>query len=69
MASVSTLGGDGKNNMAAAKTLGQRAAEVALKAGIKSVVIDRGGFKFHGRVKAMVDAAAEAGIKVGVKKE
>jgi len=69
LASVSTLGGENKNNVAAATELGRRAAEVALKAGIKSVVIDRGGFKFHGRVKAIVDAAAGAGINVGVKKE
>lgn len=69
LASVSTLGGDNKNNVAAAKSLGVRAAQVALKAGINSVVIDRGGFKFHGRVKAIVEAASGAGIKVGVKKE
>jgi large subunit ribosomal protein L18 len=69
LASVSTLKGDGKNNVAVARGLGRNAAEVALKKGIKSVVIDRGGFKFHGRVKAIVDAAGEAGLAVGIKKE
>ena len=69
LASVSTLGAENKNNVAAARELGRRAAEVALKAGIKSAVVDRGGFTFHGRVKAIVDAAGAAGIAVGAKKE
>ena len=69
LASASTLNGDGKNNKGAATALGKRAAEVALQKGIKKVVIDRGGFKFHGRVKAIVDAAIGAGISVGTRKE
>lgn len=69
LAAVSTLGGDSKHNVAAARTLGGKAAEAALKKGIKSAVVDRGGFKFHGRVKAVVDAARASGIAIGTQKE
>jgi large subunit ribosomal protein L18 len=50
-------------NVAAAKIVGKVAAERALKAGITQVVFDRGGYKYHGRVKALADAAREAGLK------
>ena len=46
-----------------ADSLGRLIAERALKAGIKQVVFDRGGHIFHGRVKALADAAREAGLK------
>ena len=49
-------------NKDAAKTVGQLVAERALKAGIKEVVFDRGGYLFHGRVKELADAAREAGL-------
>lgn len=62
LASVSTLGDNSGNNVAAAQLLGRHAAESACSKGIQSVVVDRGGFKFHGRVKAIVDAAATAGL-------
>jgi large subunit ribosomal protein L18 len=52
-------------NVAAARQLGQRAAEAARERGIGEVVVDRGGFKYHGRVKALVEAAVEAGLKAG----
>ena len=39
-----------------------RCAEIALKAGIKDVVFDRGGFLYHGRIQALADAAREAGL-------
>ena len=42
--------------------LGKTIAERALKAGIKEVVFDRGAFKFHGRIKALAEAAREAGL-------
>ena len=65
LAAASTLGSGAKANIAAARALGRQAAEAALKKGIKRAVVDRGGFKFHGRVKAMVDAAREAWMAVG----
>ncbi len=52
------------HNIATAQQLGKRAAEVALEKGITKVVFDRGGHTYHGRVKAIADAAREAGIKL-----
>ena len=49
-------------NKDAAKTIGQLVAERAIKAGIKQVVFDRGGFLYHGRVKELAEAAREAGL-------
>ena len=49
-------------NVDAAKTVGQRLAERAKAAGVTDVVFDRGGYLFHGRVKALADAAREAGL-------
>ena len=46
-----------------AKTVGKSIAEKASKAGIESVAFDRNGFLYHGRVKALADAAREAGLK------
>ena len=50
-------------NVAAASEVGKRLAEAAKKAGVTQVVFDRGGFLFHGRVKALADAAREAGLE------
>jgi large subunit ribosomal protein L18 len=50
-------------NVEAAKTVGKLVAERALAAGITIVAFDRSGFKYHGRVKAVADAAREAGLK------
>ena len=50
-------------NLAAAKTLGKVIAERAQAKGIKQVVFDRGGYIYHGRVKALADAAREAGLQ------
>jgi large subunit ribosomal protein L18 len=50
-------------NAAAAAIVGKRVAEKALKAGITEVAFDRSGFRYHGRVKALADAAREAGLK------
>ena len=55
--------GSGKN-LAAAVQLGKQVAEAALQKGIRKVVFDRGGYKYHGRVKAIADAVREAGIQV-----
>lgn len=50
-------------NLAAAKTVGKSIAERAKAKGIEKVVFDRGGYIYHGRVKALADAAREAGLK------
>ena len=50
-------------NVAAAKAIGKLVAERAKEKGIKSVVFDRGGYQYHGRVKALSDAAREAGLE------
>jgi large subunit ribosomal protein L18 len=46
-----------------AKLVGKRLAEQALKAGVSEVVFDRGGYKYHGRIKALAEASREAGLK------
>jgi large subunit ribosomal protein L18 len=50
-------------NAKAAALVGKRIAEKAIAAGVKEVAFDRGGFRYHGRVKALADAAREAGLK------
>ena len=50
-------------NVAAARTVGKKIAELAKQKGITKVVFDRGGYIYHGRVKALADAAREAGLK------
>ena len=50
-------------NVAGAKTVGKLVAERAKEKGIKTVVFDRGGYLYHGRVKALADAAREAGLE------
>jgi len=50
-------------NIEAAKTIGQLIAERAKQAGIEQVAFDRAGFQYHGRIKALADAAREAGLK------
>jgi len=51
-------------NIAAAKLLGKALAELAQEKGITTAVVDRGGYKFHGRIKAFTEAAREAGLKL-----
>jgi large subunit ribosomal protein L18 len=66
IASASTteksLGVKSGGNIDAAKKIGQTIAERALAAGVESVVFDRGGYLYHGRVKALTDAARAAGL-------
>jgi|SRR6185436_3415805 len=51
------------SNLAAAKAVGKLIAERAKDKGVKAVVFDRGGFQYHGRVKALAEAAREGGLK------
>ena len=68
VASASTLepslGLVGKANVEAASKIGQAIAERALAAGVSEAYFDRGGFLFHGRVKALAEAARGAGLKI-----
>ncbi len=58
------LGAAGKGgNAAAASIIGRRIAEKARAAGVETVAFDRSGFAYHGRVKALAEAAREAGLK------
>ena len=69
LASASTLEADVRSNVknggnkAAAAMIGQRIAERGKALGIETVAFDRAGFRFHGRVKALADAAREGGLK------
>jgi large subunit ribosomal protein L18 len=56
-------GGKGGSDADAAIAVGKLIATRALAAGVKSVVFDRGGYRFHGRVKALADAAREGGLE------
>jgi len=52
-----------KNDLAAAQAVGKAIAGKAVKAGLKQVVFDRGGYLYHGRVKALAEAARESGLE------
>jgi large subunit ribosomal protein L18 len=54
---------EGKNKVETSKEIGKLIAQKAQAAGIKQVVFDRGGYLFHGRIKAVADAAREAGLE------
>jgi large subunit ribosomal protein L18 len=60
---VEKYGFKGGKNMEVARKLGELLAEKATQQGITEVVFDRGGFKYHGKVKAFADAAREKGLK------
>ena len=69
LVSASSVDGESKKglkcggNVAAAKVIGKTIAERAKAVGVSKVVFDRGGYKYHGRVKALADAAREAGLQ------
>jgi large subunit ribosomal protein L18 len=64
LAAASTLElKSGKNDLAASQAVGRSIADRAKRAGISTVVFDRGGFLYHGRIKALADAAREAGLE------
>jgi large subunit ribosomal protein L18 len=65
VAAASSAEGESKNggNLTGAKSIGKLVAERAKDKGIKAVVFDRGGYLYHGRIKALADAAREAGLE------
>jgi large subunit ribosomal protein L18 len=69
LASASTVEADLRKevgnggNIAAASAVGKRIAEKAVSAGVKAVAFDRSGYRYHGRVKALADAARENGLE------
>jgi large subunit ribosomal protein L18 len=63
LVAASTAGSKAGGNLAAAKKIGREIAEKAVEKGIKKVVFDRGGYLYHGRIKALADAAREAGLE------
>ena len=69
LAAASTVQADvkdglkGTKNLEAAAKVGRAIAEKAIAAGIEKVAFDRSGFKYHGRIKALADAAREGGLK------
>ena len=67
LASASTLDSDLRNgatgNITAAAEVGKLVARRAIEAGVAKVAFDRGGYKYHGRVKALADAARETGLE------
>ena len=67
LASASTkdkdYSGDKGGNVEAASLVGKQIAKRAIKAGVEDVIFDRGGYIYHGRVKALAEAAREAGLK------
>jgi len=70
LVSAGTAKGNGKKgakrtggNVASAKEIGKQIARQAMEKGIKKVVFDRGGYLYHGRIKALADAAREAGLE------
>lgn len=56
-------GGEGKKPLEVAKIVGELVGKAAVEAGTKQVVFDRGGYMYHGRVKALADAARESGLE------
>lgn len=63
-ASSSTeIGSAGKNNVEVSKEVGKKIAEKATGSGIKNIVFDRGGYPYHGKVKALAEGAREGGLK------
>lgn len=59
----------GACNLGTARLVGEQAAEAAIGKGISLVVVDRGGHKYHGRVKQIVESAVAAGLKITVKEQ
>lgn len=69
VAAASTMRSGDKANVEAAASLGRRAAELAQAKGINHIVVDRGGRKYHGRVRVIVESALEAGLTTSAKED
>ena len=67
LAATTTLSAGKACNIETAKLVGEQAASAAMEKGISLVVVDRGGHKFHGRVKQIVDSAVAAGLRITTK--
>ncbi len=67
LAATSTVGEKASVNRATAQSVGKAAAEAAVARGIVRVVVDRGGFLYHGRIKEVVESAVAAGLKISDK--
>lgn len=66
LAAATTLGREGcKNNVEAAGVFGRDVGNIALSKGIVRAVVDRSGFRYHGRVQAIVEGARAAGLQIG----
>jgi len=63
LASASTLVNKTVSSISTAEKIGQSISAVAIKLGIKEIVFDRGGYPYHGQVKAIAEAVREAGLK------
>jgi len=61
--SLGKLGGLGKDGLGKAKELGKSLAEKALKLKVKAVVFDKGGYSYHGKIKAIAEGAREGGLE------
>jgi len=66
LAAMSTLVAEGAAgcNLNTAKVIGEQAAKTAAARGISRVVVDRGGFRYHGRIKQIVESAVAAGLRI-----
>ncbi|MGQ9465309.1 MAG: 50S ribosomal protein L18 [bacterium] len=63
VSSVNAPGLKGKKKVEAANEIGKAIAKLALEKGIKEVCFDRGGYKYHGRIKALAEGARQSGLK------
>ncbi len=63
IAQASSVSGPGASKVEAAKSVGSAVAKACIDKGVEQVVFDRGGYRYHGRVRALAESAREAGLK------